>query len=147
MKKRITYLLLWALCCLSNSAFALDKVDGVYQIGTADELIEFANIVNGGENDANAVLTADIDMDGKDFVPIGCLESRYIGTFDGQYHVIDNIMYIGSSRSGIFGVVNGAQITRIAIESFSFPHTAGAENQQFSIKAYSDDDFSLLIEQ
>ena len=38
-------------------------------------------------------------------------------------------------------------ITRIAIESFSFPHTAGAENQQFSIKAYSDDDFSLLIEQ
>ena len=107
MKKRITYLLLWALCCLSNSAFALDKVDGVYQIGTADELIEFANIVNGGENDANAVLTADIDMDGKDFVPIGCLESRYIGTFDGQYHVIDNIMYIGSSRIGIFGVVNG----------------------------------------
>ena len=37
-------------------------------------------------------------------------------------------------------------ITRLAIETYSFPHTSGTENQQFSIKAYSDDDFSLLIE-
>lgn len=33
----------------------------------------------------------------------------------------------------------------IAIEKFEFAHTAGRQNQQFSITAYSDDDFSLLV--
>lgn len=37
-------------------------------------------------------------------------------------------------------------IERIAIESFTLPHTAGRENQTFTIKAYSDDDFSLLVD-
>ena len=36
-------------------------------------------------------------------------------------------------------------INRLAIESFDFAHTPGYENQQFAIKAYSDEDFSLLI--
>lgn len=33
----------------------------------------------------------------------------------------------------------------IAIEKFEFAHTNGRQNQQFSITAYSDDDFSLLV--
>lgn len=37
-------------------------------------------------------------------------------------------------------------ISRLAIESYDFAHTPGYENQQFAIKAYSDEDFSLLIE-
>jgi hypothetical protein len=37
-------------------------------------------------------------------------------------------------------------IHRLAIESYDFAHTPGYENQQFAIKAYSDEDFSLLIE-
>lgn len=37
-------------------------------------------------------------------------------------------------------------ITRIAIETFDFPFTKGIENQQFTIKAYSDDLYDLLIE-
>lgn len=36
-------------------------------------------------------------------------------------------------------------IRYIAIEKFEFAHTAGRQNQQFSITAYSDDDFSLLV--
>lgn len=35
-------------------------------------------------------------------------------------------------------------IKYIAVEKFDFAHTPGRMNQQFSIKAYSDDDFSLL---
>ena len=113
MNKRITYLIMWALCCFTSvSAYALEQVEGVYQIGTADQLIEFANMVNGGENGACAVLTADINMDGKNYVPIGCDESRFVGTFDGQYHKIDNIYYEGSSKVGIFGVVNGGCVIK-----------------------------------
>ena len=33
----------------------------------------------------------------------------------------------------------------IATEKFEFAHTNGRQNQQFSITAYSDDDFSLLV--
>lgn len=36
-------------------------------------------------------------------------------------------------------------ITRLTIEKYDFAHTAGTQNQQFAIKAYSDDNFSLLI--
>ena len=42
----------------------------------------------------------------------------------------------------LFEVFN---IKYIAIEKFDFAHTAGRKNQQFSITAYSDDDFSLLV--
>lgn len=36
-------------------------------------------------------------------------------------------------------------ISRIVIESWDFPFTAGACNQNYSIKAYSDDIYKLLI--
>ncbi len=42
--------------------------------------------------------------------------------------------------------LNQKGIDKIAIESLDFPHTKGAENQAFEIKAYSDDVFQLLIE-
>jgi len=37
-------------------------------------------------------------------------------------------------------------IQRIAIETFDFPLTKGVENQQFTIKGYSDDVFDLLTQ-
>jgi hypothetical protein len=36
-------------------------------------------------------------------------------------------------------------IFRITIEDFSFPFTKGLENQMYTIKAYSDDKFDLLV--
>jgi hypothetical protein len=41
---------------------------------------------------------------------------------------------------------NVFKITRIAIESYDFPFTKGIENQAFTIKAYSDDNYQLLEE-
>jgi hypothetical protein len=41
---------------------------------------------------------------------------------------------------------NVFEIFDIAIDSYDFPFTAGTDNQQFTIKAYSDDNYSLLIE-
>jgi len=43
-------------------------------------------------------------------------------------------------------LLNEKDILKIAIESLDFPHTKGADTQQFEIKAYSDDVFQLLIE-
>lgn len=95
-----------------SNLWALNKVGDVYQIGTAAELVEFAGIVNGGENGANAILTADIDMTGSSWTPIGTVDNRYVGTFDGQGFVIDNLNYDGGENAGIFGVVNGGAVIK-----------------------------------
>ena len=94
--------------------------NGVYQLATARDLGIFALLVNGGENDANAVLTADIDMEGIKFTPIGwnmttdnssanttssSPNTLYKGHFDGQGHRIKNLVvnYPGSIGVGLFG--------------------------------------------
>lgn len=38
-------------------------------------------------------------------------------------------------------------ISRIAIETYDFPFTRGEENQEFTIKGYSDEVYELLIEE
>jgi hypothetical protein len=46
-------------------------------------------------------------------------------------------------KSGLLSVFG---IDRIVVEDFSFPFTKGMENQMYTIKAYSDDNFGLLVE-
>ena len=111
--KKLLFTLLLAAAVLPG--WAIDQVDGVYQIGNADDLIAFSTLVNDGTNTANAVLTADIDMSGKTYTPIGNDSHRYGGTFDGQGHVIDHLVLNNSSYNdqGIFGVVEGATIKNL----------------------------------
>lgn len=111
---KITTSLILAMCfCMTSvNAFALEPVDGIYQIANADDLLEFAMIVNDGKVDANAVLTADINLSGKNWVPIGNNDRRYVGTFDGQFHVIDNLTFEGVEKAGIFGVVGGGCVIK-----------------------------------
>ena len=51
------------------------------------------------------------------------------------------IVRVYSQLLDIFG------IRRLAIEDYALPFTKGMENQMFTIKAYSDTDFDLLIEE
>lgn len=114
MKKKLLSLALlsaaWLAC---GSAQAWDKpaqVDGVYQIGTVSELEWFAEAVNGGQTTLDAVLTADLDFDGVDYIPIGSSDTnKYQGHFNGQGHKISNL-YIdkGSSDNvGFFTYLRG----------------------------------------
>ena len=100
-----------------------------YEIDEAAELMWFMEKVNAGENSIHAKLTDDIDMNpGYKFaqdgnytkspeaglitywIPIGNDDIQYLGTFDGQNHVIEGI-YCDSTRSssafygyvGLFG--------------------------------------------
>ena len=47
-------------------------------------------------------------------------------------------------QSDLFTLFN---INRLAIESFELPFTKGIENQMYTIKAYSDDNFDLLVKE
>ena len=89
------------------SAYALDKVGNVYQIGSAADWQEFAALVNEGEVTASAVLTADIDL-GMDGTMIGVGDSqgkRYDGTFDGQGHTIKINLYPEEQYAAVFRYV------------------------------------------
>ena len=113
MTRKLTSMLVVAFACLSStSTWALDKEDGAYQIKEPADLVEFANIVNSGEANANALLIGDLDMTGQEWTPIGTGDHRYVGTFDGQYHMINNLQYSGSDNIGIFGVVDGGCVIK-----------------------------------
>ena len=103
MSKRLLNLCLTALLSVvSTAAWALSEVNGVYQIGTAEDLKAFAELVNGDNPYANAVLTADIDK-GTDGTMIGRDGQDYQGFFDGQGHTITiNTFSSGADGTAIF---------------------------------------------
>ena len=80
-------------------AWALSEVDGVYQIGSAEDYFAFVELVNGGERGANAILTADIDL-GTYNTKIGRNNNGYLGTFDGAGHTITIDIAQGSDNEG-----------------------------------------------
>jgi len=103
MSKKLLHMCVMAIMMVfSMSAYALEKVGNVYQIGTADDFKAFAELVNGGEAYANAVLTADIDK-GMDGTMIGSANYDYQGSFDGQGHTIKiNLFSQGAEGTAIF---------------------------------------------
>lgn len=140
MKRRILSVL--ATCCLLATmtpvAFAaggnLTQVGGVYQIDDAADLVAFANLVNGGQTGANAVLTNTIDLGEADFTPIGSdYNNPYSGTFDGAGYTIKNATITGSDdengfiRAGVFGCVDGT-IKRLTLENIDVDNTSTASS-------------------
>ena len=101
---------------VSMSAYALNKVGDVYQIGTADDLEEFAVLVNGGEVFACAELTADIDR-GIDGTMIGTEKQMYQGTFDGKGHTITINMFPEEMNAALFRYAGfGAIIQNLKVQ-------------------------------
>lgn len=97
-----------------------ELVDGYYQLENAEDFKWFADRVNSGDKAINAVLTADINMEGVEFAPIGTETHHYGGKFDGQYHVISNLKVNLPQQSyvGVFGVVaGGAEIKHFTVDS------------------------------
>jgi len=136
-------LLLLAVCFgLSSSAWALEKDGDVYQIGSAQDLADFAALVNGGETAVNAVLTQDIDMSELDsWTAIGdwntgAVSSAYCGHFDGQGYKITGFNFTSNKNYfGIFGVIS----TGALIENFSVYGTITSNVATSGVVGYARD--------
>ena len=101
MKKTLVVLsLVFVLvAALTVSVFALTPDDeGWYSIGSADELIEFQQLVEATPGRYHAKLTADIDMTGKAWTPFGSVAM----IFDGQGHTIKGLSVTGEGTCGLF---------------------------------------------
>ncbi len=90
-----------------------------YNIGTAQEWIDFAIGINDGsiEGNANARMTADIDL-GDSQMMIGTNEHPYQGVFDGQGHTLTvnyNMAYYEAAVAP-FSVVANAIIKKLHVD-------------------------------
>ena len=112
--------------------------NGSYTVTSADGLMNIAELVNGGKSDINITLTADIDLTGKDWTPIGTdYDNSYKGTFDGGGHTITGLTFTTNDEyAGLFGwlnragtvknvVMEGVQITSNQIYGGSIGGVAG----------------------
>lgn len=103
---------------------ALDRLtiqDGVCQIGTAEDLANFALAVNAGNTALNAVVTQDLDFASfeGEFTGIALEGVPYVGTFDGQGHRILNMTIDGKNQffAGLFRMVgNGCVIKDLIMD-------------------------------
>ena len=84
--------------------------NGSYTVTSADGLMNIAELVNGGKSDINITLTADIDLTGKGWTPIGTdYDKSYKGTFDGGGHTITGLTFTRNDKyAGLFGWLNRA---------------------------------------
>ncbi len=90
-----------------------------YQIGTAQQLMDFAALVNAGNNGAYAVLTADIDMSGQSWAGISG-NGSYTGVFDGKGYTISNL----AGTEGLF-VNNAGTVKNVWLKNVSLTKDGG----------------------
>ena len=90
--------------------YIYDSNTNTYTVYNADGLMNIAELVNGGKTDINITLTADIDLTGKDWTPIGTdYDNSYKGTFDGGGHTITGLTFTTNDEfAGLFGWLNRA---------------------------------------
>ena len=90
--------------------YIYDSNTKTYTVYNANGLMNVAELVNGGKTDINISLTADIDLTGKDWTPIGTdYDNSYKGTFDGGGHTITGLTFTTNDEyAGLFGWLNRA---------------------------------------
>ena len=95
--------------------------EGIYEISTAAELAWFEAQVNDSKNSFSGKtlkLTADIDLGGNEWTPIGGSACTFRGTFDGNSFGITGLKVTnnsGNGFAGLFGAVRGSTIKNLTV--------------------------------
>lgn len=118
---------------------------GAYAISNAGQLYWYAALTNGMLSDipmdyyASGVLLADLDLEGRDWIPIGLYQEtidgvyldtcwgsdnvwddvnqRYTTYFDGRGHTISNFNAVGENSQGLFGYIYCASIMNLTVKN------------------------------
>ena len=86
-----------------------------YELSDVSSLTWFANVVNGGNTMACAILTDDITFTGN-FTAIGSLTKKnYSGTFDGKGHTV-TVNQSGSADVALFGQIGACTIKNLKVK-------------------------------
>ena len=108
-------------CASVAEAEAKDRI--TLYIESAEDLIAFAAAVNGGDDFKGryVVQSADIDLEGVPFTPIGIFGSGnyFYGVYDGAGHTVSNLVINsseGKKNNGLFAQLGGT-VMNLGIES------------------------------
>ena len=97
-----------------------DDGQGNYTVTSAEGLKNIAKLVNEEwKLGINITLTADINLSGIDWTPIGIdYNHQYTGTFDGGDHTITGLTVTGSNEyAGLFGRIgSGGKVMNVKLE-------------------------------
>ena len=148
----LTFLSIPALAEETAFAGGSGTADAPWQIASVDQLAYLAATVNDGSKSgymgamgAYFVLTADLDMTGVDWRPIGNMndmENRttlFLGSFDGQGHTVSNLTYKNDQfivGAGLFGISVG-EIKNVNIENAAVHCTNAGSMAIGSLVGYS----------
>ncbi len=74
-------------------------------INTVDDLKNFRDQVNAGDNflNKNVYLAADLDLANEEWTPIGTSENPFMGNFSGRGYTISNLKITSGENVGLFG--------------------------------------------
>lgn len=84
-----------------------------YLIENGEQLKWFSDLVATANNTNYVKLTADIDLGGRPWTPIGNASCTFRGNFDGQGHTISNMVVSGIDSCGLFGRLVNATVTNV----------------------------------
>lgn len=134
MKKFLIIGLLWVgLAAFPAYASVIPRMNnhGAYILENASQLRWFRDAVNNGATELDAVLAADIDLEGHPWVPIGNSEkTRYNGSFDGQRHLIRGLNVRESRTLGLFGYIDyGSTVSNLRLEEAKIVFQGGGRIQ------------------
>ena len=102
-----------------------DKENKVYNITNGYELAWIAAFVNNGNTlaDCTIALNNDIDLNGKNWTPIGTKDNQFKGIFDGGNKTVKNLNIVeteakeGKAYIGLFGYANNVTIKDVIFEN------------------------------
>ncbi len=111
-----------------------------YEISTVEQLKELAKHVNEGQDYSGKYfkLTANIDLAGEDWTPIGTKEHSFKGHFDGNNKTISNLTINNADLdyAGLFGKLEtSGELKNVTINNVSI--TAGAQVGALAGSAYT----------
>ncbi|MBR1990418.1 MAG: hypothetical protein IJ987_08065 [Firmicutes bacterium] len=91
-----------------------------YQISTVDDLKNLSTAVSSGTSYSGKffTLTEDLDLENKEWTPIGNSNKKFSGNFDGGYHTISNLLITGeNSDVGLFGFTKDGAIGNLTVHN------------------------------
>ena len=122
------------LCLMKQKLIETTKIEksGAIIIRTAEDLYNVRNNLS-----ADYIIANDIDLTGYDWIPIGTLDHPFTGSIDGKGYTITGLSIdIQKSDSnyeaaGLFGVINGGNISQIKLENVSIYMDVNWDSKSF----------------
>ena len=109
-----------SLAAAEDPGYTVSEDGKTYTVTSAEGLKNIAELVNEEwKLGINITLTADIDLSGIDWTPIGIdYNHQYTGTFDGGDHTITGLTVTGSNEyAGLFGRIgSGGTVKNVVLE-------------------------------